>query len=65
MASVSSPPAAPKGNVIDPIVVRYLLTCCLSPERHLKASRVALRKPQTGALSNAYYLFFLSNTPLA
>lgn len=35
------------------------------PERHLNASQVALRKPQTTALSNTNCLSLLSNTLLA
>lgn len=51
---------------------RHCFHCCLLPayllsvpERHLKASQVALRKPQTTALSSFNCLSFLSNTLLA
>lgn len=43
-------------------VPAYLLSV---PERHLNASQVALRKPQTAALSNTNCLSLLSNTLLA
>lgn len=62
MATVSSLPATPKGIVIVSIVVVYLASV---PERHLKASQVDLRKPQTTALSNTNCLLLSSNTLLA
>lgn len=63
MASVSSLPATPEGIVFVSIVVPAYLPSV--PERHLKASQIALRKPQTTALSSDNCLSLLFNTVLA